>query len=124
MTTWSVHRRLMKHAQQTGCSVETATKMIDSRVEMLQREQGLSIEQAREALAREWQVPIWQRTRDEDLKVGDVVNVLGRKRITAIRPYAGPLVDIIFALADTDTGPGFSLERGGWTERLEVGGTT
>lgn len=62
---------------------------------------------------------VWKSVRNEDLKVGDVVQVLGRKRITEIRPYKGPLIDIIFALADTDTGPGFSLERGGWTERIE-----
>lgn len=58
-------------------------------------------------------------TRNEDLRVGDVVNVLGWKRIVAIRPYRGPLTDIIFALADTVPGVGFSLERGGYTERAE-----
>jgi hypothetical protein len=56
-----------------------------------------------------------QSTRNEDLKVGDIIDVLGIKRITAIRPYEGPLRDIIFALADTVPGVGFSLERGGMT---------
>jgi hypothetical protein len=60
----------------------------------------------------------WVSTPDEDLKVGDVVQVLGKKRITAIRPYQGPHRDIIFALADTDIGVGFSLEIGGYTEVL------
>jgi hypothetical protein len=62
----------------------------------------------------------WVSVPNEDLKVGDVVRVLGPKRIMAIRPYTGPLVDIIFALVDTDIGPGFSLERGGWTEKLDA----
>lgn len=53
---------------------------------------------------------------NEELKVGDMVYVLGWKRITAIRPYTGPLVDILFAIADTVPGCGFSLERNGTTE--------
>jgi hypothetical protein len=53
---------------------------------------------------------------NEDLRVGDMVNVLGWKRITRIVPYDGPLKDIIFAVADTVPGVGFSLERGGETE--------
>jgi hypothetical protein len=62
--------------------------------------------------------PRWTSVRNEDLLVGDLVDVLGTKRITAIRPYTGPLRDIIFALADTEPGCGFSLERGGYTETL------
>jgi len=54
-------------------------------------------------------------TRNEDLKVGDMVDVLGIKRVTAIRPYRGPHA-FIFALADTVPGVGFSLERGGYTD--------
>jgi hypothetical protein len=54
-------------------------------------------------------------TRNEDLKVGDMVNVLGIKRISAIRPYRGPHA-FIFAVADTVPGGGFSLERGGYTD--------
>ena len=58
-----------------------------------------------------------ENKRNEDLRVGDMVYVLGWKRITAIRPYPkdGPLFDIIFALADTVPGVGFSLERDGET---------
>ena len=55
--------------------------------------------------------------RNEDLRVGDYVYVLGIKRIVAIKPYTGPLEDIIFAIADTVPGVGFSLERGGYTTR-------
>jgi hypothetical protein len=57
-------------------------------------------------------------TRNEDLKVGDMVRVLGWVRIVAIRPYRAewPLHAIIFAIADTVPGVGFSLERGGETE--------
>lgn len=57
----------------------------------------------------------WPEVRNEDLKVGDVVDVLGAKRITKIVPYRGPLSDIIFASASTDLGGGFSLEIGGYT---------
>ena len=45
-----------------------------------------------------------------------MVNVLGWKRIVAIRPYTGPLTDIIFAVADTVPGVGFSLQYGVETE--------
>ena len=58
--------------------------------------------------------------RDEDLRPGDMVHVLGWKRITAIHPYDGPLRDITFALADTVPGVGFSLERGGVTVRAKI----
>ena len=58
--------------------------------------------------------------RNEDLRPDDVVLALGRKRIVAIRPYKGPLTDIIFALADTDIGCGFSLEIGGYTEVIRA----
>lgn len=55
---------------------------------------------------------------DASLKVGDTVWAGGRKRITAIKPYAGPLKDCI-GLVDTDAGPGFSLWRGMETLRLK-----
>jgi hypothetical protein len=57
---------------------------------------------------------------NEDLRAGDVVKLwCGSKTITSIAPYKGPLVDIIFAIASYVPGPteGFSLERGGQTER-------
>lgn len=57
-----------------------------------------------------------EHVRDEDLRVGDVVVALRKARIVAIRPYTGPLTDIIFAIADTDIGSGFSLAIGGYTE--------
>ena len=50
---------------------------------------------------------------NEELRVGDMVDVLGWKRVVAIRPYRGPLADIIVAIVDTVPGVGFSLERGG-----------
>jgi hypothetical protein len=61
-----------------------------------------------------------RRVRDEDLKVGDSVKLIGGwYRIVAIEPYEGPLVDHIFAVAQTDRPPvGFSLEWGGYTEVL------
>lgn len=58
--------------------------------------------------------------RNEDLKIGDIIVLwFGTRRITSIRPYAGPLSDIIFAIASYEPGPigGISLERGG---RMEV----
>jgi hypothetical protein len=55
---------------------------------------------------------------DEQLKVGDVVKACGVKRITKILPYDGPLKDIVFALAETDIGCGFSLQIGVETECL------
>jgi len=57
--------------------------------------------------------------RNEDLQVGDVVatwEACKWVRIVAIRPYVGPLVDIIFAIVDTKPGLGFSLARGGYAE--------
>jgi hypothetical protein len=59
----------------------------------------------------------WEEVPDAALNVGDLVDVLGLKRITAIRPYHGPL-DCIVGLVDTDVGCGFSLERGGYTRRI------
>jgi hypothetical protein len=56
---------------------------------------------------------------DEDIVVDDMVYVLGWKRITGIRPYTGPL-DCVFAIADTDTGVGFSLCYGATTSRRKV----
>jgi hypothetical protein len=54
---------------------------------------------------------------NESLKVGDMVDALGWKRIVAIRPYRGPF-DFILGIVDTDAGCGFSLERGGYTLRV------
>ena len=65
-------------------------------------------------------------TRDEDLKVGDVIDLwCGAKRITAIEPYTGPLTDIIFAIATYTPGAtklygGISLERGGYTDVITI----
>lgn len=61
--------------------------------------------------------------RDQDLKVGDMVRVIGGvARITKIRPYTGPLTDIVFAIAETvgTAGSGFSLCHGGYTDVVEV----
>lgn len=55
--------------------------------------------------------------RNEDLRPGNVVRLwYGWVTITEIRPYRGPLADIIFAVAEAKPGGGFSLERGGYTE--------
>ena len=57
-------------------------------------------------------------TRNEDLKVGDVIRVVGGwKRIVAIRPYTGPLAGI-FAVAywEPATRGGISLHVGGFSE--------
>jgi hypothetical protein len=57
------------------------------------------------------------KIRNEDLRVGDAVKMFyGWTTVTEIRPYVGPLADIVFAVADVKPGPGFSLERGGYTE--------
>jgi hypothetical protein len=67
-----------------------------------------------------------ESVRNEDLRVGDIISAwFGRKTITAIRPYTGPLSDIMFAIADYEPGYsgkpcGFSLERGGHTDRVKV----
>lgn len=61
----------------------------------------------------------WENVKNEALRPGDVVHVLGVKRITAIRPYRGPF-NFIFAIADTAPGVGFSLEKGGYTDRLKI----
>lgn len=58
-----------------------------------------------------------ESVRNEDLRVDDMVEMLGWKRIVEIRPYNGPLTDIIFAIAETDQGASCSLERGGYTLR-------
>jgi hypothetical protein len=61
---------------------------------------------------------------NEDLRTGDVVRVWYSSHYTIdrIEPYAGPLVDIVFAIARFRKGAGpltgMSLERGGYTERL------
>jgi hypothetical protein len=54
---------------------------------------------------------------DRDLRAGDLVDVLGWKRIVAIRPYTGPL-DFVIGLADTVPGVGFSLTDTGYTTRV------
>ena len=60
-------------------------------------------------------------TRNEDLKVGDLIQLwCGVERIARIEPYRGPLTDIVFAIAYF-AGPGnrgFSLEIGGYTDVL------
>jgi len=58
---------------------------------------------------------------DEDLQVGDMVYVLGWKRIVAIEPYRGPHTDICFAIAKTVPGTGFSLCYGTETARQMAG---
>ena len=60
-----------------------------------------------------------ESVRNEDLQVGDMVHVMGWKRVIAIRPYTGPHA-FVFALADTVPGVGFSLERGGYTCRSKA----
>jgi len=64
---------------------------------------------------------------DEDLRPGDVVRMwCGDKTIVRIDRYDGPLREIIFAIAAYVPGAwrakegGFSLERGGQTERYVV----
>ncbi len=58
-----------------------------------------------------------EEVRDEDLKVGDLVHVLQWVRIVAIKPYKGPLADIIHAIAETVPGVGFSLQKGNYSTR-------
>jgi hypothetical protein len=65
-----------------------------------------------------------EHAKNEDLRTGDVVRVIGQSHYTIdrIEPYAGPLVDIVFAIATFRKGAGpltgMSLERVGYTERL------
>jgi hypothetical protein len=55
---------------------------------------------------------------DADLVAGDVVEVLGEwRRITAIRPYAGPLTGVVFAVAEVVGGAEIPLCIGQWTMR-------
>jgi hypothetical protein len=64
----------------------------------------------------------WVQKRNEDLRVGDVVYLWTpeqRRRIVDVRPYSGPH-DFMLAVLDLDVGVGFSVERGGYTEVLEV----
>lgn len=56
---------------------------------------------------------------DEDLREGDVVDVLGVKRILRIRAYEGPLKGIVLGLVDTAPGCGFSIVKGGRTRRAK-----
>lgn len=63
--------------------------------------------------------PNTESVRDEDLRVGDTVFFLGRaRRILEIKPYTGPLTDIVFAIAHTDLGGSFSLCFKSWTEKI------
>lgn len=59
--------------------------------------------------------PKRRRVRNEELRVGDVVDVLGPKLIQAIRPYEGAHSDIMLAVVTATPGIGFSLDRGGYT---------
>jgi hypothetical protein len=71
---------------------------------------------------------IWVNTRNEDLKIGDVIKFWyeSRRRITNIIPYpenptwTAPLKDIIFATCEFDIGIGMSLEKDGHTEVLKI----
>lgn len=60
-----------------------------------------------------------EEVKDEELREGDMVYVFGWKRIVKIKPYDGPLKDIVFALADTVPGVGFSLCFGSYTTRVK-----
>lgn len=54
---------------------------------------------------------------DEQIRAGDTIRLIGGwYRVTGIRPYHGPLADIVCALADTDRGVGVSLCYGQQTE--------
>lgn len=60
----------------------------------------------------------WLSIPTEDLQVGDVICYPSsrRLRVTAIRPYIGPLRDILFGILETDLGVSISLEIGGMIE--------
>lgn len=63
--------------------------------------------------------PRWIGVPNEELQVGDVISIWTHERkhrICAIRPYTGPLKDIVFAILETDLGTSMSLEIGGMTE--------
>ncbi len=56
---------------------------------------------------------------DADLRVGDVVDVLGGYgRIVEIRPYTGP-IDFIIGIMVTVPGGSCSLTSPGWTRRVK-----
>jgi hypothetical protein len=56
---------------------------------------------------------------DEDLRAGDTIRLIGGLfRIISIRPYNGPLSDVVCALADLDRGVGVSLCFGQQTETV------
>lgn len=57
-----------------------------------------------------------EEVRDADLRVGDMVDVLGWKRIVAIDPYTGPHAFVI-GVARTVPGGSFSLTDTGYTKR-------
>lgn len=62
----------------------------------------------------------YESVRDEDIKVGDFVELLGTwRRVVSISPYTGPH-DFIFGIAKTEPGSGFSLCRGSYTNRAIV----
>lgn len=67
----------------------------------------------------------WEEVPDADLVVGDMIDVLGVKRITAIEPYDGPH-DFVIAIAKTVPGGAFSLTDTGMTRRVATpkGGVT
>ena len=64
-----------------------------------------------------------KNVRNEDLKVGDFVVVIGHAaRVLEIKPYVGPHRDIIFATAEcVPKSSSFSLEIGGYSDIVEGG---
>lgn len=62
--------------------------------------------------------PETEDVQDSQIEVGDMVDVLGWRRVTAIRPYTGPL-DFVIGIAETVPGTGFSLTDGGYTKRVK-----
>jgi hypothetical protein len=54
---------------------------------------------------------------DRDLRVGDMVDVLGWKRIVAIQPYDGPH-GFVLGIAETVPRGPFSLTDNGYTTRV------
>lgn len=62
--------------------------------------------------------PETEEVPDSQIAVGDMVDALGWKRVTAIKPYTGPL-DFVIGIAETVPGTGFSLTDGGYTKRVK-----
>lgn len=54
---------------------------------------------------------------NEELRAGDMVKLwCGVGRVMSVKPYTGPLTEIIFAIAECEPSKmSFSLERGGYT---------